>query len=1179
MKFHRSAARVRQACAAALIAMFAAACGSSSDTPVATATATRTRTVTPTASPQPTSTATRTPSPFESACGPGIGATCTATVKATATPTQTQGAAAVSGLLVVSRTISGGTGDALGTPPEAWSGKADTTSFNQSLGSADWSIAEAPDKHGTTAADGRFTISGLSPGRYTLLVSKTLDGNLLASPGQGVLLIPFSVGSDGSATVVAELSWGLVRSVSTYVDGGVQVREVHGPYGNWQITRNGQLSAFGDASRTLTDDNGDGAFDVQPCIEQVWNCSAGMDLDCGPDRVCSCTASCPFCKDCGAPVCVPPGGPPPYPCSADADCTQPGDQCVCVASCPSCDDCTQKVCVPGCVPLQVTGLTITSGPAQLVAGRQGQAYAAVSLSDGSQFDVTYLADWHSSDESVATVDSWGTVSALAVGSTNLTATLGALASPPFAVEVVERPTLQSILIQNQSCSCGPLPLGAPQADVSARPCIFNPPVRTDVLPIPSCQQVVQVGATLQFTAIGEFADGSYEDVTKDVVWQVSPSDVGDVANGLFTARTAGTGQLTASLGTVVSNPTEIRVVTEPTVVSLSIYADTPVVAIASGGPVAGGIALPCVAATDASALCCCQGPVDPSGPCGCGFSIAVLRGDQVAFHATAQYDTGEWRDVTVQATWRSSNTAAATIDASGALTAVDAGDTTIDAVFANVTSNPVGVHVVDQATLQSLSIDEEGTDRVVPKGEQRFFHATGFYDVGFARDVTTDATWHSSDNSIGGFDTPGIFTARTAGTVQLWAELDGQQSNQLSLEVFETSTLDYCDPGSINRAVWSDNYNRVILESDCAAYHEPDVVALRYTVTETQTHGGVFDPCLDLYVYQGKTPVRTIRQEGCGAPFLPTNAPSSDAEAVKYQLLAFWDLKDDNGQPVVPGTYTIYGRFYLYYDPVVSLDVIVVPPDQPLPTPAPTTPAPVCTPPLCRTGEVFFCPDQCPGGCGTECATPTPFASPAPPPSIEGACFKGPGECVGSGFPTSQERCCEVFRLSASLLPISWCSQDHLDPDGQCSACGNPCAGLPTLTPSPTPCDSGPPCPPGQTKRCDPTRTCGDAPACVCELVPTPPDATAKPTEPPPLPTLNQTPSADDFGLCYEQVDCEPLPYATKTSRAFCCDLARSSTGLPFSWCSATAIDPMTGLCTECVAHPCLGVPTPTPKS
>ena len=35
------------------------------------------------------------------------------------------------------------------------------------------------------------------------------------------------------------------------------------------------------------------------------------------------------------------------------------------------------------------------------------------------------------------------------------------------------------------------------------------------------------------------------------------------------------------------------------------------------------------------------------------------------------------------------------------------------------------------------------------------------------------------------------------------------------------------------------------------------------------------------------------------------------------------------------------------------------------------TPAPVCTPPPCTADEQYFCPGDCPGGCGTICATPT----------------------------------------------------------------------------------------------------------------------------------------------------------------------------------------------------------------
>ncbi|MCJ7551413.1 MAG: hypothetical protein MUQ30_17215 [Anaerolineae bacterium] len=35
-------------------------------------------------------------------------------------------------------------------------------------------------------------------------------------------------------------------------------------------------------------------------------------------------------------------------------------------------------------------------------------------------------------------------------------------------------------------------------------------------------------------------------------------------------------------------------------------------------------------------------------------------------------------------------------------------------------------------------------------------------------------------------------------------------------------------------------------------------------------------------------------------------------------------------------------------------------------------PQPMCTPPACGEDEVYHCPGECPGGCGTICATPTP---------------------------------------------------------------------------------------------------------------------------------------------------------------------------------------------------------------
>ena len=842
--------------------------GSSTATPTTrAATPTRTSGATP---PAPTATSTRVP---------------------TTAPTSAQGAR-VAGLVVVNQDVNARQGDVLGAPPRAWVDDTKNVNFDRALGYADWAI-QGTELTGTTSEDGRFEITDLDAGGpYQLQVTKTLNGNLLN------VAVPFRVGDDG-ATVVAEVSWGLVKSESTYTEDGVAVRTVYGPYGNWLVTRDGRLTELGTPGRTLTDADGDGTFTAEPCVQNVWSCA--NDMTCEDGRVCGCVAGCPGCEDCGGRACIAPTSATPYPCNDDKTCAQPGDRCVCMSSCPVCDDCAQQVCIPPC-EAEITSITINVLP-QIILGQQAYAQATAVLSDGSTIDVTALVDWTSTNESIATVDSWGLITSHALGTTTLTASLGDVTSAPITVEIVDRPTLTRIIVQNSQCY---YPSGMPDVFDDAKPPVFAAPTANDLW-LPSCSDVIQIGRTLQFSALGEFGGGQYyEDISDEVTWQSTPAEVGTLVDGLFTAVAAGTAQITAALGAVVSDAVQVRVVTEPTVVALSIYANQGFVPPLADGTTPGGrgneIAEPCF---------------------DCGYTITVLRGDELQFHATATYDTGDWRDVSTEVAWSSSNPSAVTISAAGLASAAAAGESAITAALGTITSGAVTLRVVNQATLQSLYVYPEGTNRVVLKGSQLFFHASGYYDVGFERDVTQQATWHSGNDAVGGFDQPGVFTGRVAGTTTVWAELEGKSSEPLSLEVYETAEIQYCDAAHVNRGVWADDFNRVILESDCAEYTQPGVATLHYKVTETQPHGGIFDPCLDLYVYQGDTKIRTLREEGCGEPFLARGAPEFDAEVTKYELRAFWDLKTETGQAVEPGTYTIFGRFYLYYDPVVNIDITV----------------------------------------------------------------------------------------------------------------------------------------------------------------------------------------------------------------------------------------------------------------
>ncbi len=1197
---------------AAVLTLLAAACGGGNGTPQFTPTPTNTAT--------PTRTATSMSVP-----------TATPPVTATPTRTPTQSGAAVNGLVVVNRTVMSGNDDVLGAPPALWREETDGTSFDRSLSYADWSIAGTPDTRGVTGPDGSFSIPDLAPGRYTFQATKTLDGNLAS------MTFPFTVGPDGTADVVAEVAWGLVKSTSTYTEGAVQVRDIRGPYGTWLITHDGRVRELGDPSHSFVDGDGDGQFDPRPCVTALWTCE--QDFTCKEDRFCQCVSSCPYCDSCSLPgVCMPAGTLPPYACSAEDTCALPGDRCVCVPSCPDCKDCVRRVCVAGCDPVEITAIRITSGPSQLIVGQQGSVYASAVLSDGSQVDVTYLATWNSSNEEVVTVDSWGTVVARAIGSASLTAIVGTLTSAPWPVEVVERPTLRRIEIQNVSCY---YPRGLPP-EFGTTPPVAVPPTDANIRPIPSCGQVVQVGSTVQFHAIGEFANGYYEDITDEVQWQVTPAQVGDVAAGLFTARQAGTAKLSASLGGVASDATDIRVVTEPTVVALSIYADNGIIILIDGGPVRDAT-IPCLEVAPGDSPCCCPGPLADGtvNPCDCGYSITVLRGDEVKFRASAQYDTGDFRDVTDEVSWRSNNVAAATIDEHGVMTAIAGGDASIDAVLGDATSNAVGVHVVDHATLQSLYINQEGDDRVVAKGDQRFFKATGNYDIGFGRDVTSEASWHSSDESVGGFETPGVFIARTAGIVQVWAELDGQRSNPLSLEVFQTSELEYCDPAHINRATWSDDFNRVTLESDCDQYRQPGVVALRYTVTEHTPHGGIFDPCLDLYVYRGDTRVRTIREERCGDPFVPSAAPGRDEALLKFQLRAFWDLKGEDGQPVPPGIYTVYGRFYLYYDPVVSIDVAVLSPDGTLPTRTPTpTPGPVCTPPLCGPDEVLHCPGSCPGGCGVVCVRLGNVASldVGSATGLRGETVQFAVSLHAAGQQVAGTQNDLLFDPTVAVAARANGRPDcavNADIDKSASAfvfipagcrAGFDCKGLRAIVVA---TDNVDPIPDGSLLyRCSITipsdAASGSYPLIAAGVVASGPNGdqvpitgssgeivvVSRPGETPPTHTPTPTafpvcsppqcnpdqtlfcpdecpggcgvvcvtpgPTPVPEGWCFQGADCQGG--ASPTSQGLCCTLARESLSpLPFTWCPLDQFDPSSGRCAECHPDPCEGLPPPPP--
>lgn len=144
-------------------------------------------------------------------------------------------------------------------------------------------------------------------------------------------------------------------------------------------------------------------------------------------------------------------------------------------------------------------------------------------------------------------------------------------------------------------------------------------------------------------------------------------------------------------------------------------------------------------------------------------------------------------------------------------------------------------------------------------------------------------------------------------------------------------------------------------------------------------------------------------------------------------------------------------------------------------------------------------------------------------------------------------------RTAGCLLALLWCG-------GLVSGCsGDSAASMPTPTPSGVRTNMA-----LSTATPAATRTPTSVSTATGTSTNTATPTTTGTQTPASTPTA-RTPPEREFGVCYEQVDCEPLPFATHTDRLFCCSIALQGS---FSWCSDTDIDPVTGLCTHCV-YPC----------
>jgi len=182
--------------------------------------------------------------------------------------------------------------------------------------------------------------------------------------------------------------------------------------------------------------------------------------------------------------------------------------------------------VQGTATLTVTSpvlasIAVTPPNPSIAAGNTQQFTATGIYSDGSTQNLTSAATWSSPAPGVATITSGGLATAVATGTSGISATIGSITGSTMLT--VTAPVLVSIAVAPGNAS-------------------------------------IAAGNTQQFTATGAYNNGSTQDLTSTVTWSSSGPGVATIGNasglqGLATAASIGTTTIMAASGAINGSTT------------------------------------------------------------------------------------------------------------------------------------------------------------------------------------------------------------------------------------------------------------------------------------------------------------------------------------------------------------------------------------------------------------------------------------------------------------------------------------------------------------------------------------------------------------------------------------------------------------------------------------------------
>ncbi len=439
---------------------------------------------------------------------------------------------------------------------------------------------------------------------------------------------------------------------------------------------------------------------------------------------------------------------------------------------------------------EVTGTTsVTVGPPALVSmavspkqaalplGESEQLTATGTFSDGSTQDLTQSATWTSSAAAVS-VSAVGAAFAKAVGSATIDATVGSVTGaaslqvtpavlvavniipPTLSLPLGSGSQLQAIATMSDGTQLGvsssvtwqtsqpavatinaqgfATAVGKGAAQLSAlyqgiaggASITVGPPALVSITVSPN-QVSLPAGESEQLTATGNFTDGSTQNLTQSAAWISSGPAIANVSpTGAAVAKAVGTATISASSGSVTG--TSSLVVTPAAVIGLNVVPGT----------------------------------------------VSIPLGSRSQLQAMATMSDGTTQDMSATATWGSTQSAVATVNTQGFVTAVGKGAAQVSAAYHGFTSSTS--ITVGPAALVSIAVSP--TSSSLPLGKTEQLAATGTFTDGTTQDLTSSATWSSSGPTIASVNAAGAAVAKAIGSTTIGAS-SGTVTGTASLAV------------------------------------------------------------------------------------------------------------------------------------------------------------------------------------------------------------------------------------------------------------------------------------------------------------------------------------------------------------------------------------------------------------